>query len=168
MPSSLASADDAVQHTFLQLRERWQEPGFLEVDPGRYCLGSVLPDYVRLQVRELKHRAGQLDASPLTELQSQESGPEEMLIQQEVGRHLRDALQQLPEKQRLAVELTAEGELSRDQVARRIGVPSVGTVSSHRARGLRKLANVLAPIVMSLGQVVAMAHHVSDFSRHLF
>jgi RNA polymerase sigma factor (sigma-70 family) len=128
----------------------------------------VLPDYVRQQVKELKNRAGQLGTDPLSELEAPEPGPEELLIQQEVERYLRDALQQLPEKQRLAVELTVEGELSRDQVAKRIGVPSFGTVSSHRTRGLSKLAGMLAPIVMSIGQLIDMAKHATDLFRHLF
>ena len=63
--------------------------------------------------------------------------------------------------------MTVEGDLSRDQVADRMGVKT-GTVSSHRARGLRKLADILGPVMMSAGQLIEWARHTIDLLRHLF
>jgi RNA polymerase sigma factor (sigma-70 family) len=158
VPRGLAEADDAVQHVYLELHEQWQDPDFADADPGRIALGSILADFVRLQVKELKNRRNQMSGQdgwhdPLFDQPAPEPSPDDLLLQQEVERYLREALNQLPDLQRQAVEMTVEGELSRDQVADRMGVKT-GTVSSHRARGLRKLADILGPIVTSIVNLI--------------
>ena len=53
VPQSLATVDDAVQHTYVRLQEEWPA---IE-DPGRFALGAVLKPYIFDQVRELKNRS---------------------------------------------------------------------------------------------------------------
>jgi DNA-directed RNA polymerase specialized sigma24 family protein len=71
---------------------------------------------------------------------------------------LNDALAQLPDKQRRTVELTAAGHMSRDEIADEVGVRT-GTLSSHRARSLRKLADVLGPIITMISSIVNAIVH---------
>jgi RNA polymerase sigma factor (sigma-70 family) len=160
VPRALADADDAVQHAYLRLLERWYEPDFADVDPGRFVLGSVLRDFVRLQVAELRRRHNQPTSGrpEVAEPVTLEPGPEDLRLQHEIANCLRHALHQLPDRQRLAVELTVEGDLSREDIAQQIGVRA-GTVSSHRTRGLRKLARVLAALATAISTIYLIARY---------
>ena len=151
VPGSLATVDDAVQHVYLRRREEWSTVD----DPGRFALGAVLKPYIFEQVAELKKRSNTLAQREGDVLDQAAPGPnmEDLILEREIDRllldALPDALQTLPDRQRKAVEMTAAGDRSRDEIAAAMGV-AAGTVSPHRTRGLKKLKERLAPIVMGL------------------
>lgn len=144
VPRALADVDDATHSVYAELCTRWPTDDFAGKDPGRYGVGTVLNDFVRAQVDELKMRSGK----PTPDDDVDETGaasvpsPEDLYIEREVERFLREAveaaMQQLPDKQRRAVQLTTAGDLTREEIAEAMGV-SAGAVSSHRTRGLRRL-----------------------------
>ncbi|GAA4475292.1 RNA polymerase sigma factor [Phytohabitans houttuyneae] len=160
VPASLATVDDAAQHVYTKLCEKWPTVE----DPGRFALGAVLLPYIFEQVAELKNRSGALALSDDDTPELAEPGPtmEDLILEREIDELLRaalpDALRTLSDLQRQAIELTLSGEHSRAEVGEAMGV-APGTVSSHRARGLSKLAEILGPIVMAISTVLdAIAH----------
>ncbi|MFI9761232.1 sigma-70 family RNA polymerase sigma factor [Streptomyces sp. NPDC051963] len=79
--------------------------------------------------------------------QEWESPVERRVLQRETAREIAAAKRRLTSLQRGAVEGTVEQGLSRSEVAARLGVQA-GTVSAHRARGLRKLHAQLLGLVL--------------------
>ncbi|MEV6495687.1 sigma-70 family RNA polymerase sigma factor [Actinoplanes sp. NPDC051633] len=159
VPRALVEADDATHTVWVQVRTRWADDDFSTKKgeykgPGRYALGAVLSDFVREQVTELKLRAGaRVIGGDGEDLAAPEPGPEDLLIEQEVQRYLNEALEQLTDKQRQAIELTTAGELTREQIADQMGV-CVGTVSGHRAKGLDRLIELLGPLLAVITPVI--------------
>lgn len=164
MPDGIADTDDVVQQVYVELRELWPTVR----DPGRFALGAALWPYIAAQVRELKRRSG----IPLhgEGVDVPQPGPtmDEEILDQEIDKLLHnalpDALDQLPEKQRVAVELTVAGGETRTVAAAAIGVAE-GTVSSHRCRGLMRLASILSPPAGTLAGVVS---DIFDHAQHWF
>ena len=72
------------------------------------------------------------------------AGTEQRLIQDESHRGLRRAIEALPDELRRIILLTEFSELTYDQIAEMLSIPS-GTVASRRNRAIRKLRDSLSP-----------------------
>ncbi|MEN3308923.1 MAG: sigma factor [Micromonosporaceae bacterium] len=169
VPRALSDTDDAVQHAYAELSEHWSKPDFAEVDPGRFVLGRVLRDFIRAQVDELKKRRGQPGRhSEFDEdLGLPEPTAEDLFIEQEVDRLLLEALPQalaqLSENQRRALELSAQG-LGREAIAAELNV-KVGTVSSHFTRAKAKVHAELAAGLMAASVTGSIIEHLFRAGR---
>ncbi|WDQ00108.1 sigma-70 family RNA polymerase sigma factor [Micromonospora chalcea] len=172
VPRALADVDDATHSVYVELCTRWPNDDFAGKDPGRYGVGTVLNDFVRVQVDELKRRSGKpAPDNDVDQTAASLPSPEDLYIEREVERFLREAvetaMQQLPDKQRRAVQLTTAGELTREEIAEAMGV-SAGAVSSHRTRGLRRLVEAVAiTFFWVVVPVVAWLLHDQDAIRVL-
>lgn len=94
------------------------------------------------------------------EFATSQPGPEDVLLEREVERFLQEALEQLTDKQRQAVELTTAGDLTREEIAETMGVKP-GTVSGHRDKGLRRLGELLAMLFVGIVHLVGWSLHVT-------
>lgn len=84
--------------------------------------------------RRVEHADTDLAAVP-----SPARSPEELAVDEDRARRLRELVERLPERLSQAILLRYFEELSENEVARRLGVP-VGTVKSRLHNGLKKLA----------------------------
>jgi RNA polymerase sigma factor (sigma-70 family) len=134
-----ALAEDAVQEGFLAV---WRSADrFLaeRAKPSTWILTLVHRRAVDLVRREERRRADPLESAP---------DPAGRGADEEVGLRNRrqivqDALGQLPDDQRQALELAYYGGLTQSELAERLGVP-LGTIKSRMFTGLSRLRDLLA------------------------
>jgi len=86
--------------------------------------------------------AGQPDAAGASEYMSSAGNPVRQLEGQELGRKLKDAMAQLPEKQRLAITMFTIEEMPQKQVAEALDC-SVEAVKWHVFQGRKRLKEIL-------------------------
>ena len=86
--------------------------------------------------------AGQSDAAGGSDWMAQSGDPVHKLESQEMGKRLQEALNQLPEKQRLAIIMFTIEEMPQKQVAESLGC-SVEAVKWHVFQGRKKLKELL-------------------------
>jgi RNA polymerase sigma-70 factor (ECF subfamily) len=140
-----ALAEDAVQETFLKLyqaRDRYRPDAPFGSYLLRIATNVCLSQLRRKKVQSLdagdedeRGRRDPVDAAP---------GPGAGLLDDELAGRVRDAVQQLPDRQRLAILLNKFEGLDYQQVADQLGLTVPATKSLlHRAR--MALKDVLAP-----------------------
>jgi RNA polymerase sigma factor (sigma-70 family) len=134
-----ALAEDAVQEAFLAVWRSAQSYQRERAKPATWILTLVHRRSVDLVRREDRRRAEALDEArePATAGVDEEAGIRDrrMAVQQ--------ALAQLPEDQRQALELAYYGGLTQSELAERLGVP-LGTIKSRMFAGLGRLRELLA------------------------
>jgi len=137
-----ALAEDAVQEAFLTV---WRRAGSFRPErakPSTWILTLVHRRAVDVVRREERRRA-----QPL--LEGQEEPDERALpADEEIAltdrrRLVQEALRQLPDEQREALELAYYGGLTQSELAERLSVP-LGTIKSRMFTGLRRLRDLLA------------------------
>ena len=72
-----------------------------------------------------------------------EASPESQLISTELRRQLGDAIDEMPEMERLVILMAYRDELTQSEIAERLGWP-LGTVKTRTRRALHRLREVLA------------------------
>ena len=82
------------------------------------------------------------DVGGTSDWQAQDADPVHMLASNEMGRRLQTALQELPEKQRLAIVMFTIEQMPQKQVAETLGC-SVEAVKWHVFQGRKKLRELL-------------------------
>jgi RNA polymerase sigma-70 factor (ECF subfamily) len=134
-----AHAEDAVQEAFLAV---WRSADrFLaeRAKPSTWILTLVHRRAVDLVRREERRRAEPLDVAP--DPAGREAGDE--LDLRNRRKIVQEALRQLPDDQREAIELAYYGGFTQSELAERLGVP-LGTIKSRMFTGLRRLRDLLA------------------------
>ena len=134
-----ALAEDAVQEGFLAV---WRSADrFLaeRAKPSTWILTLVHRRAVDLVRREERRRGEPLESAP---------DPASRAMDEEVGlrsrrRIVQNALRQLPDDQREALELAYYGGFTQSELAERLGLP-LGTIKSRMFTGLRRLRDLLA------------------------
>jgi RNA polymerase sigma-70 factor (ECF subfamily) len=132
-----ADAEDLVQDTFLKI---WRTGSAF--DPQRGSLDvwillnarSLAIDLLRRRTLETRKLASEPGRSEVSE----EPGPEWYAEQRDLMQRARKAMDQLPPRQRSAVELAYLGQRSSTQVAELQGIP-LGTVKSRIRAGIATL-----------------------------
>jgi RNA polymerase sigma-70 factor (ECF subfamily) len=132
-------AQDAVQEAFLAL---WRTAGSFVAERARastWLLTLVHRRAVDLVRREQRRRAEPLDTAP--EPATADTAADDAWLRLERER-VQDALRQLPDAQREAIELAYYGGFTQSELAERLGEP-LGTIKSRMFTGLARLRELL-------------------------
>jgi RNA polymerase sigma factor (sigma-70 family) len=133
-----ALAEDAVQEAFLAI---WRTAGRYRQErakPSTWLLTLVHRRAVDLVRREDRRRAEPLDEPPEA---PGGAVPEEAALRERRAA-VQDALLELPDDQRQALELAYYGGLTQSDLAERLGVP-LGTIKSRMFAGLTRLRELV-------------------------
>jgi RNA polymerase sigma factor (sigma-70 family) len=136
-----ALAEDAVQEAFLTV---WRTASSFRSDrakPSTWILTLVHRRAVDVVRREERRRAAPLEGTEEPEERGLAADEEIQLSDRR--RLVQQALLQLPEEQREALELAYYGGLTQSELAERLSVP-LGTIKSRMFTGLRRLRDLLA------------------------
>ena len=133
-----ALAEDAVQEAFLGL---WRSAGSFVPERAKastWILTLVHRRAVDLVRREQRRRSEPLEGAPEPQVGSSEEAAWLRLERERV----QQALAQLPDQQREAIELAYYGGYSQSELAERLGQP-LGTIKSRMFAGLSRLRELL-------------------------
>ena len=136
-----ALAEDAVQEAFLAV---WRSAGSFRSDrakPSTWILTLVHRRAVDVVRREERRRAAPLEGTE--EPDERGLAADEEIELNDRRRLVQEALRQLPDEQREALELAYYGGLTQSELAERLSVP-LGTIKSRMFTGLRRLRDLLA------------------------
>ncbi len=139
--TSREAAEDLTQDVFVALSQRQQ------YDPDRGSLGSYLATYTRsraldrLRVNSNRLRILRQFRQMLT-LSSKPPTPTDQVVQQERSHRIRAALQEIPDAERIVLEIAYFEGCSQSQIANRLNLP-LGTVKTRSRQGLRRLRTLL-------------------------
>jgi RNA polymerase sigma-70 factor (ECF subfamily) len=131
-------AEDAVQESFLAV---WRSAGRFVAERAKastWILTLVHRRAVDVVRREQPRRADPLDTAPVATAETTE---EEAWLRLRRTR-VQEALKQLPDKQREAIELAYYGGFTQSELADRLGEP-LGTIKSRMFVGLARLRELL-------------------------
>ena len=147
-------AEDVMQEVFVSL---WKNPGTYKPERGSigtWLMTAAHNKAVDLVRHEESHRRRRDEVSARAEQQLREervSEPvEDMASERWQADRVRDALADLPEKQREAMVLAYFGGYTQREVAAITNVP-IGTVKTRMLAAMRKLRDGLAPLVTADG-----------------
>ncbi len=138
-------AEDIVQEVFLRL---WRKPESYVAQRGRFptWLLSVTRNRSVDEIRSRGRRQRHENTSPQQQERELPAGQEQdpALSAQlaDEQRLIRAALAELPEEQRLAIELAYFGGLTQQEIAAKLSQP-LGTVKTRIRLGMQKLRNAL-------------------------
>jgi RNA polymerase sigma-70 factor, ECF subfamily len=149
-----ATAEEIVQDVFLAL---WR--GARDFDPARGSVRALLTTIARRRIANELRRRGrrpvfELDSAALESAADPDSGPAALAWLSFQRAAVRDALEQLPPKQRQALGLAFFDELTHAEVAD-VLQERLGTVKSRIRTALGKLREQLAPVLTTLLVVAA-------------
>ncbi len=132
-------AEDAVQDAFMTI---WRTAGSFLADrakPSTWILTLVHRRAVDIVRREERRRGEPLEAAP----QAAGDATDEQAALRSQRQIVQEALRQLPDDQREALELAYYGGFTQSELAERLGQP-LGTIKSRMFTGLRRLRDLLA------------------------
>src|SRR3954447_9348947 len=129
-------AEDAVQETFTSV---WRSARTYRPDRG--AGGTWLYAVARNAIAD-RARARQEPAAKPPDLPSAEAGPSEQTEDSWVSWRVHRAVSELPEQERVLLELAYWSGLSQSEVAEYLGIP-LGTVKTRTRAALARLADVL-------------------------
>ena len=135
-----ALAEDAVQEAFLTV---WRTAGSFVADRAKastWILTLVHRRAVDIVRREQRRRAVPLDS--VDEPDAPAPTTDEEIELADRRRAVQEALRQLPDEQREAIELAYYAGLSQSELAEQLSVP-LGTIKSRMFTGLRRLRDLL-------------------------
>ena len=138
-----ALAEDAVQEAFLAI---WR--GASRFIPERAKASTWILTLVHRRAVDLVRREERRRAEPLedTDLAGAESSAEDVAWLRFERERVQEALRQLPDQQREAIELAYYGGFTQSELAERLGQP-LGTIKSRMFAGLTRLSELLdAPV----------------------
>lgn len=129
-------AEDVMQRTFL---DAWRHAG--RYDPSQRFTGWLFTIAHRRAVDALRARRHQVvDVESLRELAGEDG--RETVNRFADAADVRAALAQLPDHERIVVEMTYFDELSQREIAELLDVP-LGTVKARASRGTRRLGGIM-------------------------
>ena len=134
-----ALAEDAVQEAFLAV---WR--GAERFMPERAKAGAWIMTLVHRRAVDLVRREERRRADPLedTAVAGLEGSAEDLAWLRFERERVQDALRQLPDQQREAIELAYYGGFTQSELAERLGQP-LGTIKSRMFAGLTRLHELL-------------------------
>lgn len=149
MLSDASSAEELTQEVFLRL---WRQSGSYQQGRGAFLtwLLSITHNMAIDEIRRRKRRpmiqsSGE-DDQTLNMVPDQKSDVEGEAWLGSLQLLVRDALKEIPEPQRRAIELAYFGGLTQREIADRLGEP-LGTIKTRMRLGLLKLRDRLGPLL---------------------
>ena len=143
MTGNRTAAEDVSQEAFLSIwrsRVRYQpERGSVR----NWVLGIVHNRAIDALRRNLVHERRRSAVEDLEERQEAPELTEVEVARRDEARHVRSALESLPEEQRRTIELAYFGGFSHSQIAEMLEMP-IGTVKGRMRLGLEKMRQQLA------------------------
>lgn len=143
-----ARAEEIVQEVFVRL---WNEPS--RFDPDRGTLRSFLLAHAHGRSIDLIRSDSARKRREEREVREQADGGYDVALEvwdMALADHVRDALAELSEDERAAIELAYFGGLTYREVAEQLGQPE-GTVKSRIRTGLKRLRTSLAGAGVTVG-----------------
>ena len=140
-----SAAEDITLEAYLQV---WRTAG--SYDPVRGTVSAWLLTVVRsraidwLRARKSRRADMEQDLDEVFELQDLRPSPERSSIEAGRRRIIQDAMAELPDEQRRAIELTYFAGLSHSEIALQTGLP-IGTVKTSIRLGVIRLRELLGP-----------------------
>jgi RNA polymerase sigma-70 factor (ECF subfamily) len=140
-----SAAEDITLEAYLQV---WRTAE--SYDPGRGTVSAWLLTVVRsraidwLRARKARRADLEQDLDEVFELQDLRPSPERASMDSGRTRIIQNAIAELPEEQRRAIELTYFAGLSHSEVALQTGLP-IGTVKTRVRLGVIRLRELLGP-----------------------
>ena len=136
-----ALAEDAVQDAFLAV---WRAaPSFV---PERAKASTWILTILHRRAIDLVRREARRAVDPLEDSHAEVAGAEDIAWRRLEGGRVRDALRQLPDPQREAIELAYYAGFTQSELAERLGEP-LGTIKSRMFNGLSRLRDLLAEAI---------------------
>lgn len=141
-------AEDLLQEVFVRV---WQRAGSYQAERGRVLTWvlsiahNLAIDEVRRQRRRPQEAEERTDASVtdlLAAVPTAEPGPEQVVWEQQRRAQINEAMRQLPEAQRVLIELAYFEGYTQSQLAARLGEP-LGTIKTRLRLGVQKLRGIL-------------------------
>ncbi len=132
MTGDLSEAEDAVQEAYIRAWQRW--PQVSGYDNPEAWLRTVA---YRIAVNSWRKAKNRLTAHHRADRRREQPAPSPD------GLALASALQKIPKAQRQVIVLYHVADLSIDEIARELGVPT-GTVKARLARGRKALAPLVS------------------------
>ena len=136
-----ALAEDAVQDGFLAVWHNAQRFVPERAKASTWILTLVHRRAVDIVRREQRRRTDSLELAP----EPATSGADESAVLRFERERVQNALRQLPDQQREALELAYYGGFSQSELAERLGEP-VGTIKSRMFAGLARLRELLGEV----------------------
>jgi RNA polymerase sigma-70 factor, ECF subfamily len=130
-------AEDALQEAFTAV---WRSAATF--DPARGAGGAWLYAVARNAIVDGARGRVEPVVAEATDEPSGDAGPAERAEQSWTSWRVHRALEELPESERVVLELAYWHGLSQSEVAERLGIP-LGTVKTRTRSGLRRLADLL-------------------------
>ncbi len=134
-------AEDLTQEIFMKF---WQQGKF---DRARGTVPAYLLTMTRSraidQIRRRKSRQAMIDK--VCKLHNS-SSPDNSLEQEEISEKVQRAMTQLPDNQRIPLELAYSLGLTQAEISERLGIP-IGTIKTRTRQGLLKLRQLLHNLV---------------------
>ena len=140
-----SAAEDITLEVYLQV---WRTAG--SYDPVRGTVSAWLLTVARsraidwLRARKARRADMEQDLDEVFELQDLRPSPERSSIEAGRRRIIQDAMAELPDEQRRAIELTYFAGLSHSEIALQTGLP-IGTVKTRIRLGVIRLRELLGP-----------------------
>jgi RNA polymerase sigma-70 factor (ECF subfamily) len=144
-----ALAEDVTQEVFLRI---WRQPASFDPERGRFIswISSVARNRALDEQRRMtrRRRAEDPDEGPMLRLPTEGRGDDpahEAVLADERAR-VHEAMLELPEAQRIVLELAYFGGLTQTEIAEQTGDP-LGTIKTRVRLGMRKLREALTDLV---------------------
>jgi RNA polymerase sigma-70 factor (ECF subfamily) len=144
-----ALAEDVTQEVFLRI---WRQPASFDPERGRFIswISSVARNRALDEQRRMtrRRRAEDPDEGPMLRLPAEGRGddPATEAVHADERRRVQEAMLELPEAQRIVIELAYFGGLTQTEIAERTGDP-LGTIKTRVRLGMRKLREALTDLV---------------------
>ena len=135
-----ALAEDAVQEAFIEV---WRHGD--RYSPARGSARTWILTLVHRRAVDLVRRQERQPtavAEPEPSRENGEGGADDAAVMRDERARVQAALAQLPDDQRVALELAYYGGLTQSELAARLGEP-IGTIKSRMFHGLRRLRTIL-------------------------
>lgn len=156
--NSRAVAEELVQECFYRV---WRQAGVAGPDDERITRAYLYRAVRNQALNHLKHRRVE-EAWETADRQREPDvapSPDQTLDTAELGRAIREAVEQLPERCRAVFVLRRDQGMSYDEIATTLGL-SEKTVENHMGRALRSLRERLKPYLAVAALVTSVAEVV--------
>lgn len=139
LSKSRETAEEIVQEVFLKL---WQKRTSIDAERNfeAYLRKVTLNHLLNFFKKAARHKA--LQEQIFRNMEMSRTGPEEELMEKELQRAYREAVEKLPPQKKVIYRLSRQEELTHEQIARALNL-SRNTVNNHLVEALKFIRNYI-------------------------